>query len=144
MLKTAVVRADAEREGEDGGGGEAAILDEHASRIRDILPELFEERAVPRVAHLFLDLLEALQLDERGAPRLGVRHAGAPPLVGRHVEVGAQLVVELALDARLAEDVPQKARESRGQGHGCPQDVAAMAAAMAPAMRSQLAVSASR
>src|SRR5687767_8293523 len=42
----------AERERQDGGGGESAVLDEHASRVRGVLPELLEKREERRSAHI--------------------------------------------------------------------------------------------
>ena len=59
---------------------------------------MIEKRAGPHIPHGFSDLLHPAKLDQGGAARLGIRHAGTAPLVGGHLDEAAQLVVQILLD----------------------------------------------
>jgi hypothetical protein len=82
-----------------------------------ILEELLEQRTASRVAHALFDLFDALQLEEGRTPRIVLRHARAPPLVGGHVDIGAQLDVEVMLDVPAVQNVAEETREARGPSH---------------------------
>ncbi len=106
------VGADAERKGRDGHGGEPTVPAQHADGVEEILAQLIEKRAGPCIPHGFSDLLDPAKLDQGGAARLAVRHAGAAPLVGGHLDEPAQLVVQVLLDAVPEHQILQQAREA--------------------------------
>src|SRR6185369_16526419 len=64
------VGADAERERDDGDGGEARRLAHHAQAVAHVLRELLDEADAARVARLLLELLDAAEAAQRGRARL--------------------------------------------------------------------------
>ena len=65
------VGADTERERRDDHDGERALPGEEPERVTDVAADVVEERAVTSGADPFLHLLDAADLDQREAPRLG-------------------------------------------------------------------------
>ena len=105
------VGADAEREGHDRDGGEAGAAPEDAQAVAQVLEQRLDEADAARVAVLLLDRLDAAEL-EAGAPhRLVFAQAGAAVLVRLHLEVEAELLVELVLDGAAAEERAQAVAE---------------------------------
>ena len=80
------VRADAERQRQHDHHGEAAVPDERPERIPDIPTDLIQTGTVTRGSHTLLGLLDAAELEDRQAARLGGRQT-VLHLVGRgHVD----------------------------------------------------------
>ena len=69
------------------------------------------QHARPDVPDLFLDRLDAIQLDHRAAPRLAGLDARGDLLIDQQIERRLHLVVEIAFDAiAMAEVAPEAAR----------------------------------
>ncbi len=81
------------------------ILDEHADAEAHVLPHVDEHRdhaAAPHLPRVFLRLQHVAELVDRGEPRRFRILAGGDALGDRHLEVAANLGVEVAVDARGA------------------------------------------
>ncbi len=70
------VRADAERQREDGRGGEAGCAPQHAQAVADVLAE----RVEPRQAALIAPGLRGLRIPAEGQPRRMPRRRGIESL----------------------------------------------------------------
>ncbi len=99
--------ADADREGDHHEGGQAGRAAQAAQREPQVGEEVGEPVDAPRVAHLFLALLDSSQGEQRAAARLGRGEPGGDPFLDLVLEVELQLLVELLLDEATAEDGPQ-------------------------------------
>ena len=93
------VCADAEGEGQYANGGESRALSQPAERVSHVLANLVEERYAARVTALFLALIEPPHLSKGGVAGIAGRHAGGDVLLGEALQMKAQLLVELLLDA---------------------------------------------
>jgi hypothetical protein len=102
-------RADPERERHDRDDGEAWTPDERADCITNVARRRLENRPRLNLADLVLHPFDAAQLHERGTPGVAWIHAGPELLVGQQVGIGANVGVELALDARAGKQVAQGA-----------------------------------
>src|SRR6185436_14789006 len=91
------VRADPDREREDRDGGESRLPQEQARGVAQILAEPLEPRPAPHLARHFLDRRDVAELAPRGGARLGRVLAALDAIPRRHVEVGAQFVLKLAI-----------------------------------------------
>ena len=81
------VGADAKRQRGQRRDCESGMLAERARRVDDVLAELIDQRAGARVAHLFLDLLDASQRQQRAAPCLRGVLSCLAPFVGNQIDV---------------------------------------------------------
>ena len=61
----------------------------------------------------FSNLLETSELDQSRPARFSIVYAGAAPLLGHHLEIRAQLVIQVLLDSSPEHDVPQEAGNAR-------------------------------
>ena len=115
------VRADAERERDDHDGGEAGGRPETAPGVAEIEQERIEARSDAPLAHVFLDADDAAGTAERrdgGAPRGLGAHAPGQMAVDERLLGRADLLVQLPVERRLAEQRVPEARQSRQDAHG--------------------------
>ena len=113
------VRADAERESEDGSGREHRRASQRAQRITSIGGELLEPAAA-HVAMRLLSYLDAAEVAQRAAARVAGIHSGAHVLLRFHVEVKAQFFVELALGGAAMHQGAQPRAETLDRAHETP------------------------
>jgi hypothetical protein len=92
-------RANSDRECRDGNRRECSVFAKRPDGVGEILADFIEEHASADVPDTLFDWLDATELRERKPSGLRVREPCAPLFVGRHLDVRAQLVVELAVDA---------------------------------------------
>ncbi len=111
-----------------------------ANGVARVLPHGLEEDAHLHVAHLFLDLFDPAGREQGGAARLGGGHAGADVFVRQHVDVAVHLRVEIAFDARSAEQVAPGTRSTRARAR---QDISPPLADLSLRIRDQAVRSAS-
>ena len=108
------VGADADGERERGGDREQRIAPEQARRVADVARERIEEGAGTDVADVLLHRLDAAQLDQ---PRPDAPPSAVMPArifsSARISSVGAQLVVQLALDTMTHHDVSPETTDER-------------------------------
>ena len=135
--------ADAEREDPDHRRGGHRRAREVTGREAKVLNRVFDHVHAPHVPARFLRLLDAAEGAQRRLARLLARHAAGD--IRRHapVDVVADLVVELLLDASAAEDRSQSKPQS---GQQAPQphrynSFNLTTREMAPESRSQSAIS---
>jgi hypothetical protein len=88
-----------------------------AYAVSHILPEKIDPGAGAVLAHCLLYLLDAAEFCQRATPGLGPRHASRDLLVGQHVGVRANLLVEVTLDLPLPEEVQKAALKARSKSH---------------------------
>ena len=86
----------AEGERRDGYDGEGAALPKDAGTEAKITPEHFEHGKAGAIAVLLSCLLHATEFDERLSPRLLRSHSGAEVIRDVHLEMGLDLVGEVA------------------------------------------------
>ena len=91
--------------------------EQHAEAVAQILAELLDRGAGTDVADALLQLLDALHLEKRRAPRRVVAEPLGALLVGNHVDIGAHLVVEILLDATAPQGVAQQAGQAGKDRH---------------------------
>ena len=86
--------------------------------VADVAQHAFDGQSRAHVAHPLLDLLDAFDLEARRAQR-GVRRQ-ATLLVGRgpRLQIGAQLVVEIALGVPAPAERPEPRDHDAQEGHG--------------------------
>src|ERR1019366_3668799 len=82
------VGADAEREGQDGGGGEPGIVAELAERVGEVLGERIEEREAALAAIGFVELGDGTELAAGGGEGIGGGEAAAFVIGGEESEGG--------------------------------------------------------
>ena len=92
------VGADAERHRHDDDESEARIAAEAAQAVADVLRGDFDEPRQPVVAHVVLDAVNRAEDPLRLAPGGVGRHAFREVLLDQHVDVVAQLCIELTLE----------------------------------------------
>src|SRR5262249_18307872 len=83
---------------------EARRAPETPRRVADVVHEVREPVDAPRVADLLLALIEAAHGEQRAAPRLLRGQARCDALLDLVLEVEAELLVHLVLDAAAMED----------------------------------------
>ena len=111
------VGADAERHRDDDHEREAAIAPEAAEAVANVLDGNLDEPRQPAVAHVVLDAGDRAEHAQGLAARLGGRHARLHVLLGQHVDVIAELLIELTLEPFATEERAQPHREPFGS-HG--------------------------
>ena len=110
--------ADAEREREDGDGCEGWRFGQHAHAVAQVLHQVAYGSHVPRVADRLFDLLDAAEGAERRGAGLFRRQALRDELFGVRLDVEAQLVVQVVLDASTAEQRAQPEHDGIKASHG--------------------------
>jgi hypothetical protein len=96
-------RADADGEHQDGHCGESCVFSEGSQCVTTVLQEYVDGRPEAGIAHEFLDLLGASQIDARAAPRIRRVHAAFGVLVGKKVDVALEFLVQIAIELFFAE-----------------------------------------
>ena len=94
------VGADAERERDDDGGGQALRAQQRSQADAHVLDERFahvEPAAVPDAAHLVAQPRHVAELPQRAQPRLLRMFAAIDPLLDLERQVAADFVVEVAI-----------------------------------------------
>ncbi len=106
-LEASGADANRDRHGEAADEGEAAVLDEHAQAEPRVERQHVEPPQSPRVASLFLELLQASEREQCLPARLArVEPALAHEAIGLHLDVESHLVVHCAIERASA---PQRA-----------------------------------
>src|SRR6266849_8983924 len=101
------IGGNAERQDNDRSEGKARRAAQLAKGESEVLQQGIEKRAGARIAYLLLDLLDAAKLDARRAAGFARRHAGANIFLGQQFEVGANLLVEVSVDATREKEISQ-------------------------------------
>lgn len=101
------VGAGAERQRDDGHGGKAALPAEHAQGVSQILERRLDERQAAAIPIDLFDLIDAAEGAQRRVPGVVSGHPSAPVLVDLHLEVAADLVVEIPLEPAAREQGAQ-------------------------------------
>ncbi len=116
---------DADRDPEPADDRQGGILDQHPKPEDEIEAHAGEPVEPARVAHFFLEALDAAERDPRATSGfLATRSVGARDLRRFHLEVEAQLLVHVGLGAAAPEDraealarCPVDLREFRERTH---------------------------
>jgi hypothetical protein len=111
------VPADHEANQQDGRAGDAGRAPQTSQRIARIEPQTVKPGASVRLAHTFLDLLEAPELEDGLTLGFGRRHAFTPLRGGRHRHERAKLVVKLPLGRVPPEDPSRRCGQSSEPDH---------------------------
>ena len=90
--------ADAERECENGDGGEAWTLAEHAQAVANSLHQIFDEVHTASVAAFFFDLIEGTEFQAGAAAGFCWCETGVDQLLDVLIEMEAELGVEFIFD----------------------------------------------
>ena len=93
------VGADPERHRQHDHDREARVAAEIAQPVAQVLGERLEQPRQPGVAHVVLDAIEGAERAHRRPPGVAGRHAGLDVLLGEHVDVESELLVEIVLEA---------------------------------------------
>ena len=101
------VGADAERQRQDGHGGEARRPAQHPRGVVQIPPGIIQPAQGSFVAVPLLHLLDAAERALRGESGIVGRQAAASKLVFEQRQVGRDFSGELAVRGAVAEDVGQ-------------------------------------
>ena len=109
------VRADAQRQRQEGDRCEAGRPAERAERVARVLHDAFDEVEPTCVAALFLPLIDAAKLAQRREARLLVRHSAGAQHFNLTIEVIAHLLVELGLDSSASEYERSRMRSSHAR-----------------------------
>src|SRR5262249_10353548 len=84
---------------------------ERARADADVAAQRVPEARAPGVSDLVLDQRDGAEAALRGGPRLVRRHAASPVLLGLHLDVARELLVQLA----LAPPAPESVRAAHGR-----------------------------
>ena len=113
-------RTHAEREHQGPDDGQARVSAEPAPRLPHLGREGIEGGAEANVAHTLLDLVRTAQLEQSFAPGYAWISSRAQLLVHQHVLVGADLFIEVRLDARALYEVAPHGAHAMPERHDCP------------------------
>jgi hypothetical protein len=83
----------------------------------DVIPEELDTGAHSPITHGLFHLLDAAEVGQCGPARLGRRHARGSPFIRDHVDVSADLIVKLALNLLLAQEIPNAVFDTRSKSH---------------------------
>ena len=111
------VGANPQAEGQHRHRGEARVSREHPQAEADVLEESLHEGQAALVAVRFLHLLAAAEVAARREAGLLERQPAADVLLGQQLQVALQLLVELGIEGRLAEQAAQAGGEGAERGH---------------------------
>jgi hypothetical protein len=113
-----------------------------AHAVARVLPEKLDACANAELAHCLFYLLDTSKFRESGATGFGDRHASRDPFVSDRVDISTDLLVKLALELPLSEDILKDAPDTRYKSHPVSPQVAFKAFAMAKATFAHCSVSA--
>ncbi len=105
------VRADAQRQREDGNQGESGILQQHSRAVTKILQQVLDEADSSHIAAFLLSLLNTAQGAQGSVARLLRCHAFSDIFLNLPLEVIADLLVQFLLDLLAAEQGAQPQRD---------------------------------
>jgi hypothetical protein len=83
----------------------------------NILPKRLQAGTGSTIPHRLLHLLNPAGLGQCATPRLGCCHAARDPFVGDSLQVGANFLVKLALNPRLANEIAKSPLQARPECH---------------------------
>src|SRR5262249_50317425 len=98
------VRPDAERERQDGGGGEARRSTEPSQSVRDVGAQLVDDPQPARVAALLFPTKVVAELAAGARVGFLARQPGGGEVVGAGGLMKPQLLVEIALEPRAQDE----------------------------------------
>ena len=110
------VGADTEGQREQGDGGEAGCAAQTARGVAQVAAKAREPESAPHVARHLRDVGDVAELAPRGTLGVGPRLAARDAVGDRHLEVSANLLIELL--APLGAGTPRKLHGS-ASGRGC-------------------------
>src|SRR5262249_20785758 len=125
-----------EREREDRDGGEAGVLAEEPRAEAQIAEHRLEPAHPALVAHALLRLGDAAEAKPRLAPRVLEGHAAPQAVVDVELEVGVELLGEVALAGGGPQRPAQARQPSPGRAHA--------GSSSRPRKRARIAVAASQ
>src|SRR5262245_17073252 len=99
------VRADAERQREDGDQRHDRMLEQHPQRVAQILPQRFQLMPHTRIPDFFFDLFPAAEFDQGRAARFVWVETFIDLLLDEHLQIGVNLFRQLLFFPSLAEQV---------------------------------------
>ena len=112
------VRADPERHHENANQRRATIPAQGPYGVAGILQRGFEQGNAAAIAIGLFHGFDATQLDERASARLVERHAGAQIVVDVKLDVTLELVFEVTIVGRPAEQSPEPPQYRSDLPHG--------------------------
>ena len=110
------VRADAERERQDDGGRETRTVRERAPCVARVLGNRVDDLEAAKPPYVFFRLREATEDASRHIARFAGRHTELDIFLRLHLQMEAQLLVELLLEAIAFEESAQSADDSVPHG----------------------------
>ena len=110
-------RSDAERERQDSAGSESGVPPDDAQAISKISEKRLDPGPRSRVPHALLDLIDAAEVEHRGATRRVGSHSPAAILIGDEIDVRVNFFVQILFDTPTANDVPPDGREPVKKRH---------------------------
>src|SRR5690348_11643585 len=113
-------RSDAERQGQDSDNRKSRIFSKGAKTVVNVAQEDFEPGTGASGTNLLLELFRAAEFNTRGAGGFERGDALFYFFGGQQGEQGFDFVVERLLCKLLAEEIAEKAGESRKPGHVLP------------------------
>ena len=111
------VRADAEGEGQQGDGAEGRVPAQQARPESQVPPQDIQPRHTAAVAVALLRRLDAAEPGEGLPASVFGREAGAPAIVGVHLQVALDLLGQLPLPPLLLEEIGQSQHEDAQPPH---------------------------
>src|SRR5262245_42962853 len=88
------VRADAERQRDDGNQAKPGFLHQHADAVMQVLSQFFEPSPSPNLARHLFDQTDVAEFPARRGLGFLSRGAALHPVALRHFEMGLDLFVE--------------------------------------------------
>jgi hypothetical protein len=88
--------------------------------MSDVAAQQFQTREAPLVAHTLFCLIDAAQRLKGAPARLLRRHAARQVLLGRHLQVEPEFLVEIGVKTMSREDGLEPADERAEPSHGLP------------------------
>ncbi len=111
------VGADAERQGQHRHRGRARVPRQRPQAVAGVLHEVLEQADLPGVAALLLDPPDAAERPARRQAGLLGRHPRGQVLVDLALEMEAELVAQLAVDALALEERSEPQRQLVAPAH---------------------------
>ena len=136
------VRADAQRNCEDRGSGEPPFLEHQAACESQVLRDILEHAEAARLAVLHMQGSDGAHSDRGLAARLFRRQALADVVFGQHLNVGGQLLREIAIEIGTADNSPKPRDEPSEERHEDFLGERLSTRSITPATRSQFRASA--
>src|SRR5262249_34940869 len=104
------VRADAERQREDGDQRHDRMLEQHPQRVAQILPQSFQPMSNTRIPYFFFDLFPAAEFDQGRAARVFWIETVLDLLLNEHFKISFNLFRQILFLSSLVEQVAPETR----------------------------------